>query len=53
MMRFGVGIARRAWLGKADILNCLDADELGAAPRPAKRDVVVRTRRGDPNVILS
>ncbi len=23
MMRFGVGIARRAWLGKKDILNCL------------------------------
>jgi DNA polymerase (family 10) len=23
MMRFGVGIARRAWLGKNDILNCL------------------------------
>jgi len=24
MMRFGVGIARRAWLEKKDILNCLD-----------------------------
>jgi DNA polymerase (family 10) len=23
MMRFGVGLARRAWLGKRDILNCL------------------------------
>jgi DNA polymerase (family 10) len=28
MMRFGLGIARRAWLGPDDILNCLDADEL-------------------------
>ena len=25
MMRFGVGIARRAWLGRSDILNCLTA----------------------------
>ncbi len=25
MMRFGLGIARRAWLGKDDILNCLGA----------------------------
>jgi DNA polymerase (family 10) len=28
MMRFGVGIARRAWLEKGDMLNCLTADEL-------------------------
>jgi DNA polymerase (family 10) len=28
MMRFGVGIARRAWLGKKDILNCLSLDKL-------------------------
>ena len=28
MMRFGLGIARRAWLGKGDILNCLGAGEL-------------------------
>jgi DNA polymerase (family 10) len=28
MMRFGVGIARRAWLEKGDVLNTLDADEL-------------------------
>jgi DNA polymerase (family X) len=28
MMRFGVGIARRAWLEKADILNCLTANKL-------------------------
>lgn len=33
MMRYGLGIARRAWLEKADILNCLGADELlGEAP---------------------
>jgi DNA polymerase (family 10) len=28
MMRFGLGIARRAWLGPDDILNCLSADAL-------------------------
>jgi len=28
MMRFGVGIARRAWLEKADILNCLSLTQL-------------------------
>jgi len=28
MMRFGVGIARRAWLEKDDILNCLSCKEL-------------------------
>jgi DNA polymerase (family 10) len=28
MMRFGVGIARRAWLEKKDILNCLSLSQL-------------------------
>ena len=28
MMRFGVGIARRAWLEKKDILNCLSYEKL-------------------------
>jgi DNA polymerase (family 10) len=28
MMRFGVGIARRAWLTKSDILNCLSYKDL-------------------------
>jgi DNA polymerase (family 10) len=28
MMRFGVGISRRAWLGKSDILNCLSLEKL-------------------------
>jgi DNA polymerase (family 10) len=28
MMRFGVGIARRAWLEKTDVLNCLGVDDL-------------------------
>jgi len=28
MMRFGVGVARRAWLEKADILNCLSLAEV-------------------------
>ncbi|HYA48550.1 MAG TPA: hypothetical protein VEG35_02520, partial [Burkholderiales bacterium] len=32
MMRFGVGVARRAWLEKGDVLNALDADELVRAP---------------------
>jgi DNA polymerase (family 10) len=34
MMRFGVGIARRAWLTKADILNCLPAEKIKASPKP-------------------
>ncbi len=38
MMRFGVGVARRAWLGRRDILNCVDAATFiaagGALPRP-------------------
>lgn len=33
MMRFGVGVARRAWLGKADLLNCLGARDLLARRR--------------------
>ena len=28
MMRFGLGIARRAWLEPGDILNCLSAEAL-------------------------
>jgi len=28
MMRFGVGIARRGWLEKGDVLNCLTMAEL-------------------------
>jgi DNA polymerase (family 10) len=28
MMRFGLGVARRAWLEKSDILNCLAVDKL-------------------------
>jgi len=28
MMRFGIGIARRAWLEKDDILNCLSYEKL-------------------------
>jgi DNA polymerase (family 10) len=28
MMRFGVAVARRAWLGTSDILNCLSAESL-------------------------
>jgi DNA polymerase (family 10) len=37
MMRFGLGIARRAWLGKDDILNCLGADELLEKKAPVRR----------------
>jgi hypothetical protein len=37
MMRFGVGIARRAWLGKGDILNSLDVDDLLRRPLKKKR----------------
>ena len=28
MMRLGVGTARRGWLEKADVLNCMEVDEL-------------------------
>jgi DNA polymerase (family 10) len=41
MMRFGLGIARRAWLGKDDILNCLGAGALLEKPPAAK----VRARK--------
>ena len=37
MMRFGVGVARRAWLEKSDILNCLGADELLGKKAAAKK----------------
>jgi hypothetical protein len=35
-MRYGLGIARRAWLEKDDILNCLGADELLGKSPPKK-----------------
>lgn len=35
MMRFGVGIARRAWLAKSDVLNSLSGEELAAKNRAA------------------
>jgi DNA polymerase (family 10) len=55
MMRYGLGIARRAWLEKADILNSLDADALlgikAAATKDRRRgpsrDRAKRKRRGD------
>jgi DNA polymerase (family 10) len=55
MMRYGLGIARRAWLEKADILNSLDADALLGIKAAAKidrrrgpsRDRAKRKRRGD------
>ena len=34
MMRFGIGIARRAWLGRKDVLNCLTAEALLKIRRP-------------------
>jgi len=34
MMRFGIGIARRAWLEKKDVLNCLTAEALLKILRP-------------------
>jgi DNA polymerase (family X) len=43
MMRFGVGIARRAWLEKDDVLNTLDADELAGRP-PAPKNPARRKR---------
>jgi len=44
MMRFGVGIARRAWLEKGDVLNTLAADEL-VGSRPSGRKSGKRTPR--------
>jgi DNA polymerase (family 10) len=38
MMRFGVGIARRAWLGKKDLLNCLSPGQLKKKLKPRLRD---------------
>jgi len=32
MMRFGVGIARRAWLEKKDIINCLSYEDIRHRP---------------------
>jgi DNA polymerase (family 10) len=54
MMRFGLGIARRAWLEKGDILNCLDADGIlalktgakGAAARGPRRPSRKKPRGG-------
>ena len=37
MMRFGLGIARRAWLGRDDILNTRAAAELLGGPAAGKR----------------
>jgi DNA polymerase (family X) len=37
MMRFGVGIARRAWLERKDVLNTLDADGLVGRKRAKKK----------------
>jgi hypothetical protein len=28
MMKLGVATARRGWLEKGDVLNCMEADEL-------------------------
>ncbi len=36
MIRFGLGIARRAWLGRDDILNCLGVKDLLGRPAAAK-----------------
>lgn len=43
-VRFGVGIARRAWLGKGDVLNTLSADRIVAWR--AERGRHVRTSAG-------
>jgi DNA polymerase (family 10) len=46
MMRFGVGVARRAWLEKTDILNCLSTDEL--LRWASRRKTAERTRHAKP-----
>jgi DNA polymerase (family 10) len=45
MMRYGLGIARRAWLERSDILNCLGAAEL-LAGRPSPRGRAMRSAKG-------
>lgn len=42
MMRFGVGVARRAWLSRRDILNCGDAATFIAAGRALPRPKGIR-----------
>jgi DNA polymerase (family 10) len=36
-MRFGIAMARKAWLGKGDIVNCMSAEEIGAFFSDRKR----------------
>ena len=36
MMRLGVGIARRGWLEKKDVINCLSGDDLVKRQRGKK-----------------
>jgi len=36
-MAYGVTVARRAWLGKADVLNCLSWPELKARLKDGRR----------------
>ncbi|NLH77070.1 MAG: DNA polymerase/3'-5' exonuclease PolX [Acidobacteria bacterium] len=45
MMRFGLGIARRAWLGRNDVLNTRTAAELLAGPPAAGKSPARRKRR--------
>ncbi len=37
-MRYGIGIARKGWLTKKDILNCLSADELLAFAKKRRQN---------------
>jgi DNA polymerase (family 10) len=37
MMRFGVGIARRGWLEKKDVLNCLNQKNFLSEMQKLKR----------------
>jgi DNA polymerase (family 10) len=45
MMRFGLGIARRAWLGRDDVLNTRTAAELLTGPPAAGKSPARRKRR--------
>lgn len=36
-MRFGIAMARKAWLGKGDVVNCMSAEEIDAFFRKRKK----------------
>ena len=37
-MRYGIAMARKAWLSRTDVLNCMDAEEIDAWFKARKKD---------------